>query len=470
MLLRVANRTLTQDREKTYLTAAVSVAGTVLTVAAVDSNAWANNDFVILGEIGSSTAEILQVNGTVSDGTSVTIDQSGSGGTRYAHSIGEPLYRIDYNRVEFSRNTTDSISGVTVLTTDEIQPDDEYTRYEDTTNTTGYGFVRFNNSATNAFSSYSDGVNYTASGEGSSYDPRTLWRLRKRVRVLLDEERPNSKLTDDKIHDAINDKQRDIAHQRLWSFYESERSLSLVANQFAYNIPSTVQKVYGAQIDTQPLLYINNRERKQFNWDTDSAVSQPSHITVWNRQMLLWPRPSTAASTTTLGAAISSATATTITVASSADFNRGDYYRFIIDSEVIYATASTSTTFTGCLRGQEGTTAATHANGATVTERDIVYQCHVEPTDLLDTQDRTAIPESDVLAYGAAIDLAPFIEKSDLIPVFDKKYAEKLNELESKYSVKYTSSFGRVKSAGEVHSDIVGLNNSNNYPNSIVGS
>src|SRR3990167_11036545 len=200
MLLRVSNRTLTQDREKTYLTAAVSGAGTVLTVSAVDSNAWANNDFVILGEIGSTTAEVLQVNGAVSDGTSITIDQSGSGGARYAHSIGEPLYRVDYNRAEFSRNTTDSISGVSVLTTIEIQPDDEFTRYEDTANTTGYGFVRFNNQTSSAFSSYSDGINYEAGSARSSRDPRTLWMLRKKVREFLDEWSENKLKNEDSCH------------------------------------------------------------------------------------------------------------------------------------------------------------------------------------------------------------------------------------------------------------------------------
>ena len=158
------------------------------------------------------------------------MENGGGGGCGFAHSIGEPVYRIDYNQVEFSRNTTDTTSGATVLVTQMIQADEEYTRYEDTASSTGYGFVRFYNSTTTAFSSFSDGVNYEATGESSSYDPRTLWRIRKRVRVLLDEDTVNSKLTDDMIRDAVNDKQRDIAHQRLWSFYEGERSFSTVAN------------------------------------------------------------------------------------------------------------------------------------------------------------------------------------------------------------------------------------------------
>lgn len=470
MLLKAWNRSLIEDRERSFLTAASAVSATTLTVIAVDTNAWADNDYIIVGEIGSPTAEVLQINGAVSDGTSLTVDNNGSGGARFIHAIGEPMYRIDYNRVEFNRNSSNTISGVTVLTTIEIQPDDEFTRYEDTTNTTGYGFVRFNNQTSSSFSSYSDGVNYEATGESSSYDARTLWRLRKRVRVLLDEDRPNSKLTDDMIRDSLNDKQRDVAHQRLWSFYEGERSLSAVTNQFAYDIPATAQKVYNVQFDTQPVIPFNYDAWKLMHWDSNSSVATPINVCIWDRQILFYPRPSTAAATTTLGAAITTTTATSITVVATSTFKRGDYFRFIVDSEVIYATASTSTTFTGCLREREGTTAATHLIAATVTERDIVYTLHEEPTDLFDTQDRTNIPEPDVLVYGAAIDLAPLVAKEEMITFWNGKYTEKLKQLEGKYAMKFTSRFGRIKSAEEKLSDDAYFRDPNQFPSSIVGT
>src|SRR3990167_1192214 len=141
MLFQVRNQELIQNRERTYLTAEVAVAGTTLTVKAVDSNAWADNDFIIVGEIGSKNAEILQINGAVSDGTSLTVDNAGSGGARFVHSVDEPVYRIAFNQVEFSRASTEAGSK-SVLATNELQVDDLFTRYEDTTNTTGFGFVR----------------------------------------------------------------------------------------------------------------------------------------------------------------------------------------------------------------------------------------------------------------------------------------------------------------------------------------
>jgi len=249
------------------------------------------------------------------------------------------------------------------------------------------------------------------------------------------------------------------------------QSYSSVANQFAYDIPISVQKVYNVVFATQPLIPMNYNLWKLQHWDRDDSVAIPYSVTIWNRQILLAPRPSTSATTTTLTAAITSTTATTITVALGTAFKRGDYYRFIIDSEVIYATNATATTLTGCLRGMEGTTAAVHSNGSTVTERDIVYTGHVEPTDLFDTQDRTSIPEPDLVAYGAAIDLAPFVDAKDSIPFFEGKYNSKLVELESKYAVKYSSKFATIKSGAQILiEDNLVLRNPNNYPSNIVGS
>ena len=426
----------------------------------------------MVGEIGSSNAEVLQMAATASDGTSLTIDQLGAGGARFVHAIGEPVYRVDFNRVEFSRNTTDSTSGVSVLATQLVEANKEFTIYEDTTNTTGYGFIRFNNQTSGGFSSYSDGVNYEAAGEGSSYDSRTLWVLRRKVRKALDEFRTSSKLKDREIDEALNDKQRDIAHVRLWSFYEDERSFSSVANQFRYAIPSTVQKAHTISFDTQPLVDVPRSEWDALHWDTDQTSADPSHFNIWNREIKVYPRPASAAQTTTINdVAGITATATSVTVTATSGFNRGDYYRFIIDSEVIYATASTTTTFTGLRRGMEGTTAATHTNTTTITERDIVYSCHVEPTDLLDTQDRTAVPEPDVLVWGAAADLAPGLNKDEKAKELLAKYERGIKELEGKYSTKQSSQHGRIKDyrttpGGWGFARV----NPNNYPQSITGS
>jgi len=76
---------------------------------------------------------------------------------------------------------------------------------------------------------------------------------------------------------------------------------------------------------------------------------------------------------TTLNGALT-ANATTVAVISTALFaNTGC---FAVDNELISYTGKTATSFTGCVRGFDGTTAATHSSGATVS--DVVTTRHHE--------------------------------------------------------------------------------------------
>ena len=476
MLLKLYNASLIRDREKTYLTAGASASATSITVSSTDlapdaasSNTWANNDYMIVGEIGSENAEVMQMNAAVTSATSLTIDREGqSGGLRYNHSIGEPLYRIDFNQVQFYNGTSNSTTGLTTLSTINLQVDDLYTRYEDTSNTTGYGFARFKNATSGSFSSYSDGVNYDISGDSSSRDPKTLWSMRKKVRQLVDEQ-GEQKIDDSQIDDTINDRQRAISHLRLWSFFEIERSQSSVANQFAYDIPDRVQKIHTVRFRTQPLVNMSRRKWDELHWDTDSTSDDPSHFVVWDRKILTWPRNSSAAETGVLSGA-HTASQTTVTLTANPGFTRGDYYRFTIDSETIYATSFNATTFvfSGCLRGQEGTTAATHSSAVAVTELDIVLTGNAEPEPLIDTQDRTYIPEPDVLTYGTAMDIALQLEKDTLHDRLKIKYDEGIKSLESKYATKQSAQFGRIKDEYEMIGDSTSSSiNSNLYPRDI---
>lgn len=459
MLFLARNFELIKNTERTYLTASVAVGATTITIRAVDTNAWADNDYFILGEIGSKNAEIMQVNGAVSDGTSLTIDNNGSGGTRYVHSIDEPVYRIDYNRVEFSRATTEA-GTKSVLTTAEIQPDDIYTRYSDVVNTTGFGFVRFNNQTTAAFSSYSDGTPYTG------YTAKSLGRMIRMVRRHLDE--PDIRfITDDDIIEEINEKQRDVSHERLWPFYENIFSTSRVAYQREYDIDDDVVlgKVHTVVVESEPLAKIDAHRYDNLHWDT-ATTGESTHFHIWNNQIRLYPTPSTAASTTALNGALT-ATATSITVDSTSGFSPSG--RIIIDSEVISYTNISSTQFRGCTRGMEESTATTHTDDTTVTERDIIYTAHREPNELVDTGDETTIPDPSVLVYGTAMELA--IGKLKDPTLHDRlklKYDQALERLRDKFGRKGTFSYFRIKTKEEVVTDQSRFKNPNDFPTNIT--
>lgn len=457
MLFLARNYDLVRDREKTYLTSAVAAAATTLTVRGVDTNAWADNDYLIVGEIGNGTAEIMQVNGAVSDGTSLTIDRSGAaGGTRFAHSINEPVYRIDYNQIEFSRAATEA-GAKSTLATIEIQPDDFHTRYEDTTNSTGFGFIRFYNSTTTIFSTYSDGIPYTG------YSARSLGRISRRIRSELGE--PDYKfLSDEDIREEVNEEQRDIAHERLWPFYEDIFSDSRVAYKRDYDIDSDVVfgKVHTVTVESEPIAKVDAHRFDQLFWDT-STTGEPTHCSIWNNQIRFYPVPSAAATTTAINdVAGISATATSVTVDSTSGFAPSG--RIIIDSEVMSYTNTTSTSFRGLTRGLEETTAATHANDATITERDIIYTANREPNELLDVGDETNVPDPQVLIYGVAARLA-------LGKLQDQALHDRLviardkarDALRDKFGKKMTSAFYSIKDKESAVTDTGRFRNPNDF-------
>jgi hypothetical protein len=70
---------------------------------------------------------------------------------------------------------------------------------------------------------------------------------------------------------------------------------------------------------------------------------------------------------TTLSAVISSTSSTSITVTSATGFPGSGNYNIQIDGEVMTVTAGQGTTTWTVTRGANGSTAATHSNGATVT-------------------------------------------------------------------------------------------------------
>ncbi len=457
MLFLVQNRILTQNRAKTYLTAAVAAAGTTLTVKAVDNTEWADNDWIILGEIGTPNAEVLQINGAVSDGTSLTIDNAGSGGARFAHSVDEPVYRVDYNKIRYFRGTTTNSSTSSTLATLEVMPDNFESRYEDTAHISGYGFVRFFNSFTLALSPYSDAIPYTGQSQ------RSLAKMISKVRTLCDEQNDDF-LSDSEITDGINDKQRDILNERLWTFNEVEYSDSSIENQFQYDVPSTIKTLHTVRFKTEPLASTGQARWEMLNWDTNTATANPTNVTVFSGKIKVYPRPSESAQTTQLNGAIT-ASDTTITVDSTSGFQIGDFYRIIIDSEVIYSTATTSTTFTGCARGREGTTAAAHLDNATVTERDIVFTGQAEPVNLDSLNDETIVPEALVICHGVASDFClGKLNKETLGDRWELKFKAGLESLQNKFTLKLTSQFGRVRDPRELISDDNAIRNPNDYP------
>lgn len=138
------------DEQRTYLTAAAAAAATTLTVENITGAAV--NGYVVLGQFGEEETELVQIHAsTAPSGTTITL----SAAISYDHPESTVVQFIPYNQVEFSRATT-SGGAKSVLATSAITVDQEFTLYNDTTNTTGFVYARFKNSTTSTYSEYSD--------------------------------------------------------------------------------------------------------------------------------------------------------------------------------------------------------------------------------------------------------------------------------------------------------------------------
>jgi len=156
MILRAQNTELfVRGKPLTYLSSPSVPGAATFTVESPAT--FATDNYIQVGNVGAERTEVVQVHTSISpSGSTITLT---SAGALYAHDEGTPLYKVDFNRVEFSRATTVTGSK-SVLATSDLTMDDMDTIYDDTANSTGFGFWRFNNETTATFSDYSDAIPY----------------------------------------------------------------------------------------------------------------------------------------------------------------------------------------------------------------------------------------------------------------------------------------------------------------------
>lgn len=157
-ILKADNEVLIKGQKATRITANAVSGATTITVA--NFNGIADNDYLLLGNFGEPTAEIVQVDGTP---TSETITVSALGFDHYADT---PVTVIPFNKIQFYRAETKGGSKTQLGSDVDIMAYSQKTSYFDETNTTGYGSFRFMNEEDTEYSEYSDEVDY----EGNAYN------------------------------------------------------------------------------------------------------------------------------------------------------------------------------------------------------------------------------------------------------------------------------------------------------------
>lgn len=149
------------SKEETFLTAALSAAGTASTVRS--NEGWAANDVAILGRPGQEQSEQVLVT-SVSGNTTIN-----HAAVKFAHGVNTPLFRSDYNQISVERKPTGGSFAVIAEGLQNIEWDEKQ----------GYTYVdiaagededtyrwRFYNSGSGSYSPYSGSL----PASGLTYD------------------------------------------------------------------------------------------------------------------------------------------------------------------------------------------------------------------------------------------------------------------------------------------------------------
>ena len=214
-------------KELTYLTVANAATATSLTVQ--DNRGISQNNFIGLGKPGVERSEVVMVNASVTAGTALTTTA-----TVFAHAIDTPIIKLPGDKIEFFYASTKTGSKTSLGSPAAFDYDDEYSRFTDTTNTSGYFFVKIYNSNTGAYvSDYIGPWSYSGATVETTGGIRrvALNREGERISVLISQEflDDEMKLYRRFIKEEINvDSDRDT-------------SLSLVAGKQRYAVPSGVK-------------------------------------------------------------------------------------------------------------------------------------------------------------------------------------------------------------------------------------
>lgn len=286
----------TTDLERTNLTTIAAIGATSLAVK--NSNRFAYNNILLIGAMGSETAEVVSVGTTGLTTSSVPL----SAPTQFAHTADEPVFVLRYDKVLFYSSTT--VSGTkTLLDTQTIDVDNatEKTSYDDANGTAGtYYWTKLKNSFTLEETDYSDYV--VAAGPARNSIGKVIGTVVSRIK-----DPGYSVLTVDDYLDLAQEVNDDLISQRArpYDFLMKTILLDRTAGQAYVNYPIDYLKFDWLEYDDtvagqtlqRRLIPINH---KQFirNYAPDTVSYRNDYISTIaldadNKKILLRPAPAT---------------------------------------------------------------------------------------------------------------------------------------------------------------------------------
>lgn len=220
----------TADLEQTFLTLPISAGATVLTVK--NNHKFAANNRILLGDMGTETAEILTVDSVTGTDT-ITL----SGATGFAHAIDTPVFIMQFDQVKFYRSTSGIDGSYSVIATVnfDVDNDEKKTYYDDVNGLTSYFYkISFYHSIALAESDLTDAV------KGSGYGQKQVGRIVDDMFIEFGEKIENSTLTRQEIFAWMNEVNDDIhsTFTRPPDFAHTREAFTRTANRNYLDFPT----------------------------------------------------------------------------------------------------------------------------------------------------------------------------------------------------------------------------------------
>lgn len=289
---------------RTFLTEDINAAAS--NADTLDGSFLTLNDYIMIGKLGTPGCEIIQVT-SVTSGVQINF----TGTTTFAHSQGEPVTYIPFNKVRIEESTDNgssysSISAANV--TVKVNNPEHY--YNRTSGSGSYYYrARFENTTTGLFSAYSDAV------AGSGYEDNTVYAVKRRAveacgMKMQDLYDPDGKVTDAYLNESLTEVRRKVhkapGQKGRWEFRQ----------EFEYNLGPAVAGTNRIALPTDMEDRNTMKNLLSVRIGGHRAALNPVSKRRWNELQQ-------GIAHTTLAVAISDTAAPTITLTDSGDFEEG---------------------------------------------------------------------------------------------------------------------------------------------------
>ena len=274
---------------KTRLTADVAAEATSSTVE--NNNNFTTNDYAVFGHLGQEKTEIVKI-------TSVTGNTTlgHTTGPVFDHSARTPISEIKYNQIKVY--TSDSQTGTySLLATIDIDADEEYTLYDDTTGTSSTWYkIKYYNSTSTFLSDYSDPI------QGTGYTSDSLFDMTDEVLEEFGD--PDCKeVSRDQIRRYLRAGVRSLTKE-LIKYYPDYRqnytTQALTSGTAAYDLPTCFLAFQRVDVNfsgstASDAYKVENFEREEAGYPDTSYQESDPRICFRGTQFVIRPTPANSA-------------------------------------------------------------------------------------------------------------------------------------------------------------------------------